>query len=224
MRFKGIIFDLDGTLLDTLRDIAGSMNAVLREHGLPERAEEDYKQYVGEGMNQLVRNALDATGTQYDDEMVNRLEARMKAIYHTQWHVHTQPYEGIDKLLRSLQKHTDLPLAVLSNKPQAFTEEMVKHYFPAGTFSIVRGAQEGIPRKPNPDAALAIAAQWKILPKDILFIGDSRTDVLTARNAGMYPLGVLWGFRDAGELLKYGASFLLGKPSELAVFLGGDVM
>ena len=220
MRFKGIIFDLDGTLLDTLADIAGSMNVVLEANGYPTHPREDYKQFVGEGMNQLVRNAL--KDISHDDTHVAMLEQQMKAIYAIHWNKESKPYEGIEKMLAGLQKYTHLPLAVLSNKPQEFTELMVNYYFRNNYFSIIRGAQAGIPNKPYPESALAIAQAWQTKPGDILFIGDSKTDMQTAINAGMYACGVLWGFRDAVELLGNGANFLLGKPSELAVFIGQE--
>jgi phosphoglycolate phosphatase len=217
LRFKGIIFDLDGTLLDSLRDIADSMNKVLSANGYPTCQVEDYQKYVGEGMQQLVRNAL--AGAEYEEEDVLRLEKQMQEQYAAHWNVHTRPYAGITAALRMLKYRGEIQIGVLSNKPDHFTKEIIDNYFP-DTFSVVLGAREGIPKKPDPTAAIEIAKTWGIDPKDIMFIGDSRIDIETGRNAGMYTIGVLWGFRDAAELLGAGANFLLGKPSELAAFLG----
>jgi phosphoglycolate phosphatase len=210
--YKGIIFDLDGTLLDTLQDIADSMNAVLKAAGYPERPLDNYRYYVGEGITPLVRNALEDIVR--PEKEILFLAEEMESLYRLNYAKQTKPYEGIGELL-GLLCNMPLRLGVLSNKPDAFTKKMVELYFPETCFETVRGAQAGVPKKPDPSAALAVADQWALNPAEILFVGDSRIDMETAVNAGMAAVGVLWGFRDETELRQYGADYILRSPAEL---------
>lgn len=213
MKYESVIFDLDGTLLDTLLDLAYCMNAVLEQNGLPTRPIENYKYYVGEGMDMLIRNVTQGMEGVNEDK-IKALFTGMREVYGNNWDVYTQPYEGINELLDKLLEK-DLELNVLSNKPHEFTVKMVMHYFPGVPFSKVLGAREEKHKKPHPESALEIASSLNIIPGEIIFLGDTKIDMQTAVNAGNFPVGVLWGFRTAEELSSHGARLLISKPEEL---------
>ncbi len=212
MRYRAILFDLDGTLLDTIRDLADSMNAVLQRCGLPGHGCEAYKQFVGDGMDVLVRRALPEN--RRDRETVDGCLLAMRAEYSSRWRQQTRSYEGIPDLLDAL-RDLQIRMAILSNKADDFTREMVRIFFPRWAFDAVVGARPDVPRKPDPTAALGIARGLGIPPGQILYLGDSGTDMQTARAAGMLPVGALWGFRTAAELRANGAQVLIKRPMEL---------
>lgn len=216
MTFKAIIFDLDGTLLDTLEDIADSMNHVLKSNGYPERPLENYRYYVGEGIQQLVYNALEDIPV--DTAEAERLAGDMNRVYHQRYMDKTRPYEGVLQMLEDMSA-TGILLGVLSNKPDSFTKKMVSAYFSGIDFSIVLGTRSGIPKKPDPAAIHEMLGQWRITPSETVFAGDSKIDMQTAVNSGAYPAGVLWGFRTAEELLANGARTLISHPAELVTLL-----
>jgi len=209
---RAVIFDLDGTLLDTLEDLGECTNAVLRWLGHPEHPREAYRWLVGEGMEQLVRGALPEGHR--DPPTVARGLERLKREYATGWRRHTRPYPGIMAALGELAA-ARLPAAVLSNKADEFTQEMVTHFFGAGAFTRVLGSRPGVPRKPDAGAALELAAALAVPPADIAFVGDTRIDMQTAVHAGMRPLGVTWGFRPESELREHGARSIVHSPAEL---------
>jgi phosphoglycolate phosphatase len=211
MNVRGIIFDLDGTLLDTLEDIAFSMNAALVRFGAPAIAVNDYRQHVGRGLDVLAWSVLPESSR--NDETVRQCVAAMREVYATRWSHSTKPYPGIVALLDSL-KHRRIPLAVFSNKAHDFTVKIVTHYFGAGTFSAILGGGE-FPFKPAPAGALHITRSMDVPAGEMLYVGDSDIDMQTAVNAGMYPAGVTWGFRSRQELLENGALVLIDKPDEL---------
>ena len=206
-----VIFDLDGTLIDSLEDLADSVNTALAEHGLPIHPAEPYNYFVGDGMETLVRRAA-PEGTSID--VLASVLVRAKEEYGKNWAAKTKPYQGIVSMLERLVA-LGVPLAVLSNKPHEFTEEVVKHFFPGTLFVVVQGSPEGGKAKPEPGMALAVAKKFGLKPERIAFMGDTRTDMDTAVNAGMLPTGVLWGFRPEQELLEHGAKVLLVKPDDL---------
>lgn len=216
--FAGMLFDLDGTLLNSLKDIANAMNTVLERNGYPAHPLKDYNHHVGDGMDTLARRVLPAEA---DSETRARIVREMKRQYSDSWYHWTAPYDGIHTLLHTLSA-LPLRLGVLSNKPDEFTTVIVEHFFPLTSWAAVRGARPGVPVKPAPDAALAIAAEWGLPPEQILFVGDTSTDVLTAVNAGMPCIGVTWGFRDRAELLRHGAKWIVDHPAEIPGLLGGD--
>ena len=207
--YKAVLFDLDGTLTDTLRDIADAMNRALRLHGLPEFAVEDYKYLVGNGARKLaeraVRDRLDLQPAVLRD---------YQAYYETHNLMATKPYEGIPELLAALAGR-GLKLCVLSNKPHADTCHVVSHFFPQISFAVVRGQMEGVPVKPDPTGALAVAREIHAAPGSFLYLGDTSVDMTCARNAGMHPVGVTWGFRTAEELRSAGAELLISHPLDL---------
>lgn len=210
MRFKAVIFDLDGTLLDSLGGIADSMNLLLERLGYPVHPLDRYKYFVGEGIQEMVKQALPEGHRPGPD----RLIVDYRKIYDEKWPQKTKPYSGIPGLLSWLCAG-NIKIAVLSNKSDDFTRRMVSALLAGWHFDVVLGARPGIPVKPDPAAALEIAAAIDTEPGDIVFAGDSGVDMQTAVNAGMYPVGVLWGFREAGELLASGAKELLNHPLDL---------
>lgn len=205
---KTLIFDLDGTLLDSLADIAVSMNEVLREFGLPEFKQEAYGYFVGGGIDVLVDNVQKALSEPMD---FNKVYERFKAVYEGKMQSHTKPYEGVENLLKNLKSHN---LAVLSNKPHKMTNIYVNRFFP-NTFSHIYGQRDGIPKKPNPNTVFEIINELNATYEHTYFIGDTNVDMQTAKNAKITSIGVLWGFRDEKELKENGANFIVKKPSEI---------
>jgi len=213
---RAVMFDLDGTLLDTIEDLADSMNAVLAGLGVPGHRVDAYKRFVGDGVEMLVRRALPADRA--DDETIAACATRMKEEYRERWHVKTRPYPGVPETLDGLAEKR-VAATVLSNKPEDFTVKCVERFLPGWSFAVVRGAREGVPRKPDPAAAVEIAAGLLIPPAEILYVGDTDTDMRTAVAAGMRPVGALWGFRDADELRASGAATLISSPPDLLELL-----
>jgi phosphoglycolate phosphatase len=216
MNYKAVLFDLDGTLLDTLEDIARSMNAVLINARFPEHPVEAYRGFIGEGIANLVRHALPERGV--DERTVQQHVSAMIEEYGRRWAEHTRPYPEIPELLHALTVRK-FKMAVLSNKMDSFTRDMVKTLLADWQFEEVLGAQPSIPRKPDPAGALLISRQCGVRPEEFLYLGDSNTDMQTAVNAGMYPVGALWGFQSADQLLAAGAQKLIAKPLELLTLL-----
>lgn len=205
---KTIIFDLDGTLIDSLEDIAVCMNKVLKDLNLP--ILEDYKYFVGSGVDVLVENVLKNSSQEIKDEVT----ARFKKEYDQKLHENTKPFEGIYELLDELKK-LDYNLAVLSNKPHDFTVKYVDYLFKDYEFIEVHGQKVDVPRKPDPIGAINIAKALNISCEEIYFVGDTMVDMQTAKNAGMIAIGVLWGFRDEKELNEHGADYLVSHPLEI---------
>jgi len=217
MAKAAVMFDLDGTLLDTLEDLADSMNAVLMRLGLPGHPVEAYKHFVGDGMPNLVRRAL--PDDRRDGTAIELGSQAMREEYAKRWRAKSRPYEGVPEMLDGLFER-GLKVTILSNKPDDFTRMTVEALLPDWEFRVVRGVLPDVPRKPDPAAALRIAKELSIPPEDFLYCGDTDTDMKTAAAAGMVPLGALWGFRDASELRKAGAAILLERPEDLLERIG----
>jgi phosphoglycolate phosphatase len=213
---RAVIFDMDGTLLNSLQDLADSMNRVLRQAGYPDHPLDAYRYYVGDGVEELARRALPEPNR--DVQTVARIKRAMQEEYAHHWADRTGPYPGITALLQTLSERR-VPMAILSNKPDLFTRQMGEHFFRRWHFDAILGASDSTPRKPDPEGALAICRQWACRSEEVLYAGDTGTDMLTARRAGMFAVGVLWGFRDRRELLENGAQALVRKPRELLRFL-----
>jgi phosphoglycolate phosphatase len=216
MMFKAILFDLDGTLLDTVTDLADAMNASLVHFGFSPQPVDAYKYFIGDAVETEAKRALPESAR--EPEIIKKVADFSEQIYNKCWHKHTRPYPGIPELLSNLTKR-GLPLTILSNKPDYFTRIMVEKLLSSWRFEVVRGALPDIPIKPDPAAALQIAEQLKILPEHFLYLGDTNTDMKTAVAAGMFPLGCLWGYRTADELLDAGAKALVKTPKEVLAFL-----
>jgi phosphoglycolate phosphatase len=196
--------------------LADSGNAVLEALGLPAHPADAYRYFVGLGVGELVRSMLPES--ERAEATLKRARELLMAEYTRRWKDKTRPYPGIAEMLAELNGR-GLPLCVLSNKPQDFTEVTVHEFFPGFPFTRVFGARAEVPRKPHPAGALAIAGELGLSPGAFCFVGDSATDMKTARGAGMLPIGVLWGFRTAQELTGNGAALLISRPEELAQHL-----
>ncbi|MDX4026831.1 HAD family hydrolase [Aliarcobacter skirrowii] len=206
---KTLIFDLDGTLLDSIYDISLCMNEVLTSLKLDTYKIDEYKYFVGSGMDVLIDNAL-----KNSIELKDEATKRFKELYEFNLHKNTKPYDGIYELLDELVK-LDCNLAVLSNKPDFMTKEYVKTLFKDYPFLEVHGQKEQQAKKPDPIQALNIASKLKINPSEIFFVGDTKVDMQTAKSANMKAIGVLWGFRDEKELKEHGADFIVKEPLEI---------
>ncbi len=216
MTYSAVLFDLDGTLLDTLEDLADSMNTVLARRGLPAHPVEAYKTFVGDGVLALARRTLPDEAT--DEETLHAVVAEMRSEYARRWAEKTRPYEGIVELLAELQQR-GTRLAVLSNKPDDFTRLCVERFFEDIHFEVVRGVTDGTTPKPDPTGAKDICATIGVAPEQVLYLGDTNTDMQTATAAGMYAVGATWGFRTAEELLAHGAKTLVDHPAEVLALL-----
>jgi phosphoglycolate phosphatase len=209
---QAVIFDMDGTLLDTLEDLGASMNRVLEREGLATHPIGAYRFFVGDGATMLAQRVLPAGLRR--SPVVQRVRDAWSEEYDRHWADKTRLYPGIGDLLDVLAERR-VPMAVLSNKPHAFTVQMAKHFLGRWPFGPVLGAREGAPRKPDPETALEIARGWDLPPEAVLYAGDTNTDMETARRAGMFAVGVLWGFREREELESSGALALAARPLEL---------
>ncbi len=216
MGFRAVLFDLDGTLVDSLEDLGNSMNSVLERLGLPEHPLEAYRRFVGEGMEMLVRRALPDSAR--DEPTLGRALEDMREEYGRRHAEKTRPYPGIPELLDALASR-NLRLAILSNKPDGPTRAIVAEMLGSWHFDAVVGARPGVPKKPDPTAALAISRDLGIAPEAFLYLGDTDTDMKTARAAGMHAVGVLWGFRGAEELRSAGALALVAAPPDFLKYL-----
>jgi phosphoglycolate phosphatase len=217
MKHTAILFDLDGTLLDTLEDLADSMNAALTTLGLPAHPLSAYRYFVGDGVRNLAFRAIPES-ERTDESLVEKVVKTMRAEYGRRWHDKTRPYDGIPELLASARGR-GLKLAILSNKPHPATQEVVAWFFPDGRFEAVLGARPGVPIKPDAGAALGVAESLDVPAGEFLYLGDTDTDMQTAVAAGMYPVGVLWGFREADELTSAGARVLAKHPRDVVDLL-----
>jgi phosphoglycolate phosphatase len=212
MTHKAVIFDLDGTLLNTIEDLTDSMNLTLKRFGFKGHDQEAYKYFIGDGIETLVKRALPPESRQ--EEMITRCVATMREEYALRWDRKTHPYPGIPELLDALFQK-GWPISILSNKPDDSTRMVVDKLLPKWAFEIVLGARPSVPKKPDPTAALEIAGLLGLPPDQFIYIGDTGTDMKTAVQAGMFPVGALWGFRTARELMAQGAKVLIEKPMDL---------
>lgn len=212
------IFDLDGTLIDSLGDLADAMNVVLDERGYPAHPRDAYRHFVGDGIEMLVRRALPPEVVDTAD--IPKVVDAMRREYSGRCLATTRPFAGIPELLARLRS-LGIRAAVLSNKPDFATRAIVRELFEDGAFDVIRGARENVPLKPDPTVAIEVASDLGFEPKLSVFIGDSPIDVKTGRNAGMRTVGVTWGFRGTHELLDAGADHIIHQPLELVRLLGG---
>ncbi len=218
--YKVCIFDLDGTLTDTVESLTYSVNATLSELGLSQITEEQCKAFVGSGARKLIERSLKAAG---DPELLH-VEKAMEVygrVFKENCTYHVAPYEGIVEMLATL-KTLGVRLAVLSNKPHLQTKDVVATFFGAETFTCVQGQQEGIPRKPDPAAVFMIAKELNVATEECLYIGDSDVDMQTGNAAGVTTIGVTWGFRSREVLKENGAAYIVDKAQEIISIVKGE--
>lgn len=214
--YKACIFDLDGTLADTIESIAHCCNEALARVGLPAQEVNSYKQFAGDGYVVLLERCLKAAG----DEKLSKFEDMKEAyneIFAMDCMYHVVPFAGIEDLMENLKKK-GVKTAVLSNKPDKATKEVVGNIFKEGSFDYVQGLHEGIKRKPDPDGALEIAQAFGLEPKECVYVGDTDTDMKTGNSAGMFTIGVTWGFRPEEELKAHNAHAIVKEASEIICF------
>ena len=213
MQYKAVIFDLDGTLVDSLADLSDSVNLMLESYGFPTHEMEQYHDFVGNGSKKLMERTLPRDKAA-SAEFVEEALVKYKAIYKERLLEKTRPYNGVRELLAEL-KSRGIPLAVCTNKHNDAALTIVKILFAPGTFEEVLGDRPGFPKKPNPATPLEIASHLGVKPDEVAYLGDTSVDMETAVHAGFLPVGVLWGFRPEEELVKSGAKVLLKAPLEL---------
>ena len=210
--YRAVIFDLDGTLLDTLEDIGDAVNRVLSARGFPVHPIDAYRFFVGNGVAKLVERALPEN--KRDAETIRSCLDAYRADYSRHWNVKTRLYDGVSAMLDALTARV-LKLAILSNKPHDSTRECVREFLSKWSFDVVFGQRDGVPLKPDPAGALAIAHTLGIPPAACLYLGDTAVDIQTAIAAGMTPVGALWGFRPMEELRESGATILIQEPLQI---------
>jgi phosphoglycolate phosphatase len=218
MIYEAVIFDLDGTLLDTIDDIADSMNAVLEHIGCPVHSIDAYKSFIGDGIEFLVRRSLPQE--MCDDQTISMCIDNMRREYGRRWSHNSRPFDGIPELLDGLEGK-GVKMSILSNKLDAFTKEMVNVLLGTWQFHSVMGLSSGVPRKPDPACAIKIAKNMNVEPGGCIFVGDSGIDMMTAVNGGMYPVGVLWGYQNREKLISNGAETILSDPLDLMELFNG---
>lgn len=214
---KACIFDLDGTLTNTLESMTYSVNLTLKEMGLSQITKDQCRMFVGNGARVLIEESLKVSG----DPKASRIEEGMKIygrIFDQNCTYHVTPYEGIPEMLKAL-KDRGIHLAVLSNKPDRQTVKVVKEIFGDNIFDYAQGQKDGIRRKPAPDGVWYLMEQMQVSKEECLYIGDSEVDAATGKNAGLKTIGVLWGFRDRKTLATAGADHLIERPEELLQFV-----
>lgn len=209
-QYSTYIFDLDGTLLDTLGDLAQSTNHALRVMGMPERSLAEVRQFVGNGVRKLIERAVpEGTSSEVTEETL----AVFKAHYIDHGLDTTKPYEGVREMLEEL-KREGKNIAVVSNKFYDATQQLCRHFFPE-TVSVAIGEREGISKKPAPDTVIEALRQLGVTAEDAVYVGDSDVDIKTAENCGMPCISVLWGFRDKDFLIEHGGKIFVDNPREI---------
>ena len=223
MPLRSATFDLDGTLLDSLRDVAESMNQALSESGYPQHPVEAYKGFVGNGLTELTAKVLPEKNR--SEKEVYALAEKFWYKYDESWFLHTKPYPGILYLVQ-LCVARKIKVAILSNKVHYFTKKMIRHFFRGvminhgkNPFGIYSGEQPDMPLKPDPTRALDLADRLKVKPEYIALLGDTPLDVQTAKNAGMISIGAAWGFSSRKELEEAGADLVFDLPTDLSRYL-----
>lgn len=217
MSYEAVIFDLDGTLLDTLDDLGDGTNLILSRHGFPVHETTEYRQMVGRGLYMLMTLALPED--RRDEPTIRSLHAELDTFLCDHPVTKTHPYPGIPETLTALAA-SGIPMGILTNKPDALTQIVVSRLLANWSFVGVQGQREGIPRKPDPTAAVALAEEMRSSPSHTVFVGDSDVDIQTALAAGMVAVGVEWGFRGRKELETAGAERVISSPSELLALFG----
>lgn len=215
-KFKAVVFDLDGTLLNSIADLGDAMNSTLTANNFPVHSYDEYKLFLGSGLKNLTLKSLPEE--QRNDKTVGRLYEEMQITYKKNCTLKTRPYNGIPELLTSLTKK-NIPFAILSNKEISFTQYIVNKLLSGWHFTHVLGSTVDIPKKPDPAGALIITKELNIKPEEFLYLGDTGIDMKTANAAKMHSVGVTWGFRSKEELIENGARTIIDTPSSLIKML-----
>lgn len=216
MKYKAVIFDLDGTLLDTIDDIAISTNKALDYFGYPQFSVEEYKYFVGKGVDHLIKSVIKAGSI--EEEAFTKIKEKYFEIYEKQGLIKTEVYSGINVLLDFLVTNK-ISINILSNKPQVQTDKVIEHYFDKNIFAQVYGKRDEFLPKPDPSSAKDLIKKLGVEAKDVLYIGDTETDIFTAKNANFKAVGVLWGFRKKAELKQAGADYIVKEPDEIKALI-----
>lgn len=216
---KLAIFDLDGTLLDTIADLAAATNFALAHYGLPTHKEEEYKFFVGNGINKMFERALPED--KRNEEYITKLRSQFVPYYDVHNSDLSRPYPGMVELLKELQRN-NIAIGVASNKYQEAAVKLVLQFFPGIDFALILGQREGVPSKPDPTIAYEIIEHTGIAKEETVYIGDSCVDMQTGKNAGITTVGVSWGFRPKAELESYNPDFIADDTDELRKYLLGD--
>ena len=212
---KAVIFDLDGTTLNTIEDLQNSMNIILRRYKMEETTREKMISYLGRGARNLIK---DHFSKQTSEETIDKIASEFVEVYSSNYNVYTKPYDGIYELLIELQRQ-GIIIAVNSNKPNAFCEKLMSSHFPKIKFEIIIGQRKGIPIKPDPYSLNEIIEKLNINKNEVIYIGDSESDVMTAKNAGVQIIGCAWGFRGFEALKQAGADIVISSPKELLEYI-----
>ncbi len=215
--YKGCIFDLDGTLANTLNSIAYYGNKTLSHFGLKEIPINDYKEFCGYNVNEFYRRMLSHINVN-DQDMLERVKRLNNDLYDTDVLYQIEAYEGISALITTLKKR-GIKLAVLSNKPHTTTQSIVHSLFGENTFDSCYGQREGVPGKPNPTPLVSIIDELSLKKEECIYVGDTSIDIETGKSAGVFTIGVSWGFRDRDHLEKHGADAIIFKPEEILQFI-----
>jgi phosphoglycolate phosphatase len=216
MEYKAVLFDLDGTLIDTVDDIGDAANRVLSNRKFPTHSISTYRLFIGEGVRMLLTRALPEEDRNQD--LITDCLKEFIEDYRCNYNVKTTLYDGVPELLDMLTLR-GLKLAILSNKPHQITKDCVAFFLSQWDFNVVLGQHNSIPRKPDPQGALEVAQRLAILPSQFIYLGDTAIDMKTAVSAGMFPVGVLWGFRSLEELMVNGAHVVIDEPMQLMDFI-----
>jgi phosphoglycolate phosphatase len=214
-KYKAIIFDLDGTLINSIPDIADSMNTVLSEYGYPQYNYNQYKYFVGNGIRRLVERCVPPEHA--TAENIENIFRRMIEVYGNNYVNKTRVYDGIYELLDGLAAK-QIKMAILSNKTDSITQKVCNQLFRDNNFEIILGATNNFPKKPNPQSALFVAEKLEVSPDEVFYLGDTSIDMETACAAGFFPAGASWGFRPAEELSSFGAQFIVNNPVDCLSF------
>lgn len=217
-QYKGVIFDLDGTLLDTIEDLGDSANEVMREYGCPELDYNQYTQLIGNGVKRLIESCFESSekGCKLigQDGFVEVAVNKFIKVYDKIYQNKTKPYQGIPEVLNVL-KEKGIKMAVNSNKLDDYLKILVSKCFPDIPFSGAIGDSEAYPKKPDPTAAIKLTELMNLSASEVIYIGDSNVDILTGHNAGMDTMGVAWGFRGEKELRESGADYMAHHPEDI---------
>lgn len=216
--YKACVFDLDGTLLDTVESIAYIANQVLAHYGLPSQPVKAFNYYAGDGVDALMERCIRAAGGEMN--ILKEAIARYRELFAKNPLYHVTVYDGMKETLREL-KQRGIKLGVCTNKPHLAAQKVV-HQFYGDMFDVIQGQVAEIPRKPAPDSALLIAERFGVKPEECMYVGDTNTDMKTGNAAGMFTIGVLWGFRDRKELEEHNAHTIISHPAELLDIQKGE--